>query len=62
MEKTLNKKKSKLEINSLEYLFVKDLTEHKSNQIRGGYSIYPPNNILLLEDEDTFVLYINSNL
>ncbi len=39
MERTLNKKKSKLEINSLEYLFVKDLTKHKLNQIRGGYSI-----------------------
>lgn len=45
MKKKSNSKKSKLEINSLEYLLFNDLIKHESSQIRGGCSsdiVLPP--------------------
>ena len=42
MEKKSNKKKSKLKINSLEHSLFEDLVKHELNQVKGGYSGYPP--------------------
>ncbi len=62
MEKTSNNRKSKLEINSLEHIehiLFEDLVEHKSDQIRGGYSnglsLHTPDEVFPLEDKDPFV-------